>query len=280
MAPLRKGFRACFDRLLPPLADLLGPPRCVCCGAEMSSSGLRKDRILFCDDCRTSMFPVVWNRCRLCGGGIFDREQELCLHCAQESVASPHFDRVIPLGIYADTLRACVLRMKSPQGVKLASMIAEAYCVYRTEPLQKYRPDLVVPVPMHWLHRLWRRTNSPETMARQIAHCLGVYLEVPLLIRRKRTEPQHELSRKDRFENVHDAFVVRKGYDLSGARVLLIDDILTTGATASEAAKVLKQAGAKEVVVGIAAKTFNITANSSAANSSPAKRNRIQAEVE
>ena len=160
------------------------------------------------------------------------------------------------MGIYADTLRACILRMKSPQGVKLAATIAEAYCVYRAKTLEKYRPDLVAPVPMHWLHRLWRRTNSPETMARRIAHRLDVYLEVPLLVRCKRTEPQHELSRQARFQNVRNAFVVRKGYDLSGTRVLLIDDILTTGATASEAAKVLKKAGAKEVIVGVAAKTL------------------------
>lgn len=260
MKPLRASFQKRFNRLLPPLADLLSPPRCVCCGVEMSSSNSREDRILLCDECRTSMFPVQWNRCRWCGGGIFDHEKELCLRCVQKKFTPPHFDRVIPLGIYADTLRACVLRMKSPSGIKLAATIAEAYCVYREKPLEKYRPDLVVPVPMHWLHRLWRRTNSPETMARRIAHRLGVYLEVPLLIRRKRTEPQHELSRKDRFKNVRNAFAVRKGYDLSGARVLLIDDILTTGATASEAAKVLKKAGAKEVVVGVAAKTFNVIA--------------------
>jgi ComF family protein len=203
------------------------------------------------------MFLDQWNRCRLCGEAIFNAEKELCLRCVQDGFIPPHFDRVIPLGIYADTLRACILRMKQPQGAKLAGMIAEAYCAYRAESLQKHRPDLVVPVPMHWLHRLWRRTNSPETMARQIARRLGVYLEVPLLIRRKRTQPQHELSPKERLKNVKNAFAIRKGYDLNGTRVLLVDDILTTGATANEAAKVLKKAGAAEVIVGVAAKTLH-----------------------
>lgn len=245
------------SRLFPSMVDLLSPPQCACCGQAIGSDNSIEDQALFCHPCRTAMFPVHWNRCRLCGGNIINREKELCHHCVQEKVEPPHFDRVIPLGIYADTLRTCILRMKSPQGAKLAAMIAEAYCIYRAEILRKLSLDLVAPVPMHWLHRLCRRTNSPETMARRIAHRLGVYLEVPLLIRRKRTEPQHELSREDRFENVQNAFVVRRGYDLSGARVLLIDDILTTGATASEAARVLKEAGAKEVVVGVAAKTFS-----------------------
>lgn len=257
MTPLRERFRKGFGRLLPPLVDLLSLPQCACCGKEIVVDDVSGKRVFFCGDCRNEMFPHEWNRCRLCGGVIFDAAKELCIRCVQPKIKLPHFDRVIPLGVYAGTLRACVLRMKSPQGVKLAAMMAEAYCVYRAEPLRQYRPDLVVPVPMHWLHRLWRRTNSPETMARRIARCLGVYLEVPLLIRRKRTEPQHELSRQERFRNVKNAFVVRKGYDLTGARVLLIDDILTTGATANEAARVLKKAGAAEVVVGVTAKTLD-----------------------
>ena len=256
MASLREPFRNGFSRLGRSLADLLSPPRCACCGKELTPNDLGAKRLFFCGPCRTAMFHNEWNRCRLCGGAIFDQEKELCLRCVQACVKPPHFDRVIPLGVYANTLRACVLRMKSPKGFKLAATIAEAYCVYRTESLRKYRPDLVAPVPMHWLHRLWRQTNSPETMARQIARRLGVYLEVPLLVRCKRTKPQHELSYKGRLRNVENAFIVRKGYDLSGARVLLIDDILTTGATANEASKVLKKAGAAEVVVGVVAKTF------------------------
>lgn len=80
-------------------------------------------------------------------------------------------------------------------------------------------------------------------------------MEHSLLVRTRKTLPQADLPPSRRFENVRGAFRLAAGYDIRGARVLLVDDILTTGATCSEAAKVLKQAGAASVAVAVIART-------------------------
>ncbi len=111
-----------------------------------------------------------------------------------------------------------------------------------------------MPVPLHWSRRLARRTSSPEILAK----CLATALQIPvcggLLVQRRKTPPQVGLTAGRRFRNVRGAFRATVGYDLGAARVLLVDDVLTTGATCSEAAKVLLAAGASSVDVVVAAR--------------------------
>jgi len=109
-------------------------------------------------------------------------------------------------------------------------------------------------VPMYWKRRLVRGTNSPEIIARSVAAGLGVKARGRLLVRCRNTLPQADLSPRHRFSNVKGAFRVRKHRDLDGARVLLVDDILTTGATCSEAARALKKAGAAVVAAAVVAR--------------------------
>ena len=114
--------------------------------------------------------------------------------------------------------------------------------------------DLVVAVPMHWRRRVVRGCNSAELISERLARSLRVPLARRLLKRRRNTLPQADLTPTQRRRNVRGAFAHRTGYDIKGAHVLLADDILTTGATCSEAAKVLKTAGAARVTVAVAAR--------------------------
>jgi ComF family protein len=114
--------------------------------------------------------------------------------------------------------------------------------------------ELIVPVPMFWARRLARGTNSPEIVADCLGRSLGVPVGRRVLCRCRNTMPQAGLLPRERFRNVRGAFRVRAGYHLDGRRVLLVDDILTTGATCSEAAKVLKQAGATLVAAVVVAR--------------------------
>jgi ComF family protein len=120
--------------------------------------------------------------------------------------------------------------------------------------LEAAEPDLVVPVPMFWTRRLRRGINSPDVLAR----CLGESLQKPVrrdvLVRRVNTLPQADLSPAQRRTNMHGAFRVRRPDDVKNARILLVDDVLTTGATCNEAAKMLKRAGASSVVVAVIAR--------------------------
>ena len=151
-------------------------------------------------------------------------------------------------------MRAVVLRMKRSKGEVLSHAMGDLFVLRRRTELDELDPDVIVPVPMYWTRRLRRGANSPEILARRIGRALRVTVEARLLARRRNTLPQADLPPRKRFLNVRGAFRVRSGYDLEGCRVLLVDDILTTGATCSEAAKMLKQAGAKAVAAAVLAR--------------------------
>ncbi len=144
--------------------------------------------------------------------------------------------------------------MKHRQGETLAAALAELLVRRRRADLEAFRPDLVAPVPMHWWRRLGRGFNSPDVLAQGLARALGVPLGRGLLIRRRNTVPQMRLAPKMRFQNLRGALRLRADNAIAGRRVLLIDDILTTGATCSEAARILKQAGAAWVGVAVLAR--------------------------
>jgi predicted amidophosphoribosyltransferase len=107
---------------------------------------------------------------------------------------------------------------------------------------------------MHWSRKMWRGMNGAETIAERVAQQWNLPLAVHLLARRKRTAPQARLSTPRRLANVRGAFRARPHRDLPGARLLLIDDIMTTGATLNEAARVLRRAGASFVAVAVLAR--------------------------
>ena len=107
---------------------------------------------------------------------------------------------------------------------------------------------------MHWTRKIWRGTNSPETIAERLARHLDIPLASHLLVRCRRTAPQASLSPSKRLANVRGAFRAARHPDLPGARLLLVDDIMTTGATVNEAAKMLTRAGAAFVAVVVPAR--------------------------
>ncbi len=109
--------------------------------------------------------------------------------------------------------------------------------------------DLVVPVPLGRRRLRQRGFNQSALLAR---FAFGKYTEV--LERVRETRPQSELSEKERFRNIKNAFKVKAGKNLADKRILLVDDVLTTGATAEECARVLRAAGAREVTVAVLAR--------------------------
>lgn len=124
----------------------------------------------------------------------------------------------------------------------------------RRDDLAELRLDAVVPIPMYWWRRLRRGKNSPEMLAACLAKSLDIPMRRSVLVWRRNTPPQAGLAASRRFENVRGAFRVRHPDAVKDARILLVDDVLTTGATCSEAAKTLKNAGAAMVAVAVVAR--------------------------
>jgi ComF family protein len=250
MARLVQSLRRNARRLVSAGLDLLYPPRCACCGADLRPSD---DGILLCRDCRLVLAPESWPGCPRCGAAG-STEGDRLVGCPLCRGVSLRFDTVIVMGGYHSELRKAVLRMKRPRSESLCAAIGRLLAVRRGRQLAELSADLIVPVPMHWARRLGRGANSPETTADCLGRSLRVRVGRRVLARHRNTLPQAELSPRERFRNVRGAFRVRAGYHLQGLRVLLVDDILTTGATCSEAAKMLKQSGAAMVAAAVVAR--------------------------
>jgi len=164
------------------------------------------------------------------------------------------FDAAVSLGPYRSELGRAVLRMKRAAGDTLAAAMGRLLYLRRGGDVAALRPDLVAPVPMFWTRRLVRGTNSAEILAEVLADQLHVPLARGMIVRCRNTLPQARLKPRERFANVRGAFRVRAGYAWDGLRVVLVDDILTTGATASEVAGVLKRAGVSRVAAVVLAR--------------------------
>jgi len=230
--------------------NLLLPPRCAYCDTDLFDTA---DDLLLCSECRAALCPGPWHACRRCGATapLGRPAPDSCNWCRANRL---QFDRAVILGPYRGELRTAVLRMKTGSSEPLSAALARLYNHTRGEQIASLRPDLVMPVPMFWRRRLVRGTNSPEILADCLARHLRVPLALGVLFRHRNTLLQTNLPPTRRFPNVRGAFRLRTTYPLDGARVVLVDDILTTGATCSEAARVLKRAGASMVAVAALAR--------------------------
>jgi len=183
----------------------------------------------FCSQCRT---PFL-NDAPLDDHGV-------CSRCRSGLTG---YDSAYSFGYYEGVLKDLIHLFKYTRIEPLAQPLGDL--LLRAVPLDQ-RFDLVVPVPLHWRRRLWRGFNQAELLARP--HRLGVTVS-DALRRSRNTETQASLSPSERRSNVAGAFVLRHPDAVRGQRILLIDDVLTTGATVGAAATVLRHGGARYVAV-------------------------------
>lgn len=235
----RLGWMACLD--------LLFPPRCVLCQAETAGRPAERDRsvpVSFCRACFRDL-TADGGRCLRCGGGHGpDRG-------CRGGRRAADWDGLAVLGGYADPLRQAVLRCKRPSGEPLARGLGEAIVVIHGSTFTSWGIDRVVPVPMHWSRRIRRGTSAADELAQAIAARLGVRCTRSLR-RRQATRMQNELPVGDRRRNVRDAFAVCRR--ARGSRILLVDDVCTTGATLAACRRVLCEAGAAAVYAAVVAR--------------------------
>ena len=232
------------------LLNLALPPRCLRCDDDLPPHA----EICLCLKCTQAIAPELGACCNRCGAvlpeGVFPGES--CPACKEFSLK---FDAVYPLGRYQGALRELVLKTKRLSAEALSLTVGRLLAQRLGEKLDKFRADAVLPIPIHWAKRLFRGVNSPELLAGCLARKLGVPV-VRTLVRCRYTGPQKDLLPRERFRNVRGAFRLRRSdrRRWQDSRLLLVDDILTTGATCSEAARLLKQAGAAAVAVAVVAR--------------------------
>ncbi len=231
------------------LLNLLFPPSCEVCDRDLT------DTSQVCAGCVEKLARLPEASCRRCGAMISPSHArgDRCDDCRDPAL---RFSRLVCLGEYQGQLRDVVLRMKCPSQTALTLAMGRLLWRDRREILEEIRPDLLIPIPMHWTRRLRRGVNSPELLAEPIARALSAPVARGVLGLRRNPLVQSSLTPSRRFENMRGAFRCSAGYDIRGARVLLIDDVLTTGATCSEAAAQLRRHGAKDVFVAVVSRTI------------------------
>ncbi len=210
-----------------------------------------------CEICVEKMVTPAGQFCQRCGGRRYAKLQgdDGCTRCRTTDF---RFRRAIVLGEYERELRTAVLRMKTERSGYKARAAANLLLLHRRNELLKAKTGsrgdgdecCIVPVPMHRGRRRQRGVNSPDILADQLGTALHIPVLSKLVKRVRSTDLQYLLSRHHRKENVENAFeLTKQRHKIEGKNVLLIDDILTTGATCNEVSKLLRQAGAREVTV-------------------------------
>jgi ComF family protein len=193
--------------------------------------------------------------CRRCGCPLPERQigEAQCPDCARTKF---RFQTVVPLGIHRNGLREAIIRIKNFHEYPLARSVG-FLLGEKVRGSLDVAPDVIVPIPKFWIKRLFRGSNSAESLA----HEVGKFLRVPdyhgALRWKRQIEKQSLLSVTERLSNVRGALDLRTEYDFRDAHVLLIDDTMTSGATANEAARVLLQSGASRVSVAVAARAMS-----------------------
>jgi ComF family protein len=236
-------------RLANGLMHLVYPGICPVCDRAIDI-----EEKLPCASCRAALVADAHEACPRCGStvGPFANVEGGCVICREVTL---HFERVIRMGPYEGLLRDVILRMKHAQGEVLAELVGQLWFDKIGPTLKQFAIDQVVPVPLHWW-RYWRRGyNQSAVLARVLARGLGVPLKKRCLRRVRATPSQTEQTPAGRWQNMRGAFWARASSDLRGKTILLVDDVLTTGSTCSEAARALRQAGATRVIVAVVAKS-------------------------
>jgi len=236
------------------LINFFYPPRCAACEERLPLESARR----VCTDCLAAVERLDGVLCEVCGVPTDPGRQELgsdtgepwCRSC---SAAPPAFTRARAITRYRAEdeehapVPSMIRRHKYGRDQSLSHALAE--CAGGPLPLEENDYDLVVPVPLHHARLRWRGFNQSALFGHAIAQRLGRPLDTRSLVRERATTPQTAKDRRERHRNVHNAFRVRLPARIASRRILLVDDVMTTGATVDECARALLGAGARRVDV-------------------------------
>lgn len=228
------------------LLDFCLPPACLLCGAELEGGNPHD----LCSACLDGFLPLTSPCCPCCAlpfetiGG----RSHLCGDCL---LHPPPYDWTIAAGLYEETLRHAIHRFKFDGAINLDRPLARQLDRVWSESAVPWQPELIVPVPLYPERLQLRTYNQAALFGRELGRMRGLQVREPLS-RLRDTQPQPGLGLRQRQENLAAAFRCEEG--ISGRRVLLVDDVMTTGATARGCATALKAAGAAQVAIAVLAR--------------------------
>lgn len=233
-------FKIAYQNFL----ELLFPSnyKCMFCGREID----KDSPVPYCEDCKSQMPFNQGNRCKICDSQISD-ENEVCDHCKDHRKA---FDKALSAMVYEGKVKSLVLKFKNDNAKYLAPKMAKIIFNYICDFDIKF--DVIIPVPLSTKSMKRRHYNQSALIAHELSKLAGAIETDTALAKCKETQHQKELGFADRQRNLHGAFKVTDKEAIFKKNVLLVDDVITTGATANECCKALKKYCNKVYVVSFA----------------------------
>jgi ComF family protein len=226
--------------------DLIYPNNCINCKTAI----LEKDyEFSLCRDCWQSIENILPPFCSKCGAHLENITSviDLCRDCQKQEL---YFDKAYSVFAFEGILKELIHKFKYSNKTMLAKVFAKMifdFAMNFNIPLSGY--DIMLPVPLHSTRLREREYNQCEILAQQLQRFFHLEISTKDVARIKHTRSQITLDKTARWENIVGAFKIRNNQAFINKNVLIVDDLITTGATASELAKTLKESGAKMVSV-------------------------------
>lgn len=216
--------------------EFLYPSTCIVC--KRNSEGK-----LVCEKCKDKLEETKEPKCMKCGKHIDDYQKEYCPDCTR---IVHHFEKGIGAFQYNDYLRESIYDFKYHGVSSLGRLYGKAIAERYKYEIMAWEADCLIPVPIHYKKEKKRGYNQAELLANALGEELHIPVIGDILVRNINTKPQKELDDIHRRKNLENAFLIKENV-VNLKKVIIVDDIYTTGATIDACAKVLKEAGCKEV---------------------------------
>lgn len=225
--------------------DLFLPAACPWCNSLLPAGKGHKD---LCQPCLNGIWPLDPSCCPRCmqSHATLSTSGHHCEACLRKP---PPFDKVHVVGKHAGKLKEAIHRFKYRDNPALNACMGQLMTSRLDTALDDFQPEMVIPVPSHPQRLRKRGYNQALELARPVAKHLQIPLAVNLLSRAKSTIAQQSLNAAQRQSNLHGAFTLSG--KVNGKRILLVDDVMTTTATARECCHILRDGGAKEIHVAV-----------------------------
>ncbi len=219
------------------ILEAVYPPVCPICDRVV------KKPACICGECRKKLHYIQSPRCFKCGKPVENAEKELCFDCSRTKHC---FDRNLALWGYTDAARKSIYRFKY-HNCRIYSQVYGREIADRLGTIIKqWNCEAVVPVPIHSKKQRERGFNQAQLLAQEVADVAKIPVDTKILVRTRYTRPQKELDDRNRIKNLENAFTVTKNV-VQYKKIILVDDIYTTGATLDACARALKERGAGQV---------------------------------
>ena len=228
------------------LASIVFAAPCRICAQPLTNAS----RIPICEPCLAGFEKIVDPMCLCCGRPFVSEVAAEAMHplCRLCRARFYSFERARSFAMYDEALSEAIVLLKYDEVTRLGHWFAARLAEIVAHSPADWRADLVVPVPLHADRRRERGYNQAELVARPLAKCLNLKMDACLLVRTKPRPSQLVLSRSEHWKSVRGAYAMRPGRQVDNLRILLVDDVLTTGATLDACARTLKKAGAAAVL--------------------------------